>query len=240
MQDTEDMVVAMPLFPHNTLLDFAGATQVFAFAQGFKPLWLAATDEPVPTSEGVTVNPNGTFDNHPDIDILFVPGGAGASIATYMTEAGYQGFIKRAAAQAQWSGSVCNGAFLLAAAGELDGCTDLTTYWSLVETLDEFPQLSVNRTSYDRCSFDHQRRRFTGGGVSASIDLALELVKVLRGEQAAELASLLIQYAPNPSVDTGDPVRMNNPERIDLVRQRQQESLIEPVQQATRALLDKT
>lgn len=143
-------------------------------------------------------------------------------------------------AKAQWSGSVCNGAFLLAAAGELDGCTELTTYWSLVETLDEFPELSVNRNSYDRCSFDHQRKRFSGGGVSASIDLALELVKVLRGEQAAELASLLIQYAPNPSVDTGDPIRMNNPDRINMVRQRQQELLIEPVQRATRALLDKT
>ncbi len=237
-QETDQpRIVGIPLFDHTTLLDFAGATQVFAFAPGFQPVWLAKNLDPVPTSEGVTVNPQHTFDDHPDIDILFVPGGAGPSIASCMTDTGYQEFIKRTAATASWTGSVCNGAFILAAAGELDGCTNLTTYWSLVDLLDEFPNLSVDRNHYDRCSIDMDRKRFTGGGVSASIDLALELVKIISGRESAELASLLIQYSPNPSVDSGDPNRMNDSKRVAAIVERQQSALIEPVTTAVRGFL---
>src|SRR4051794_20742034 len=53
----ETVVVGFPIYQGATLLDFAGATQVFAFATSdqirFVPTWLAARMAPVTTTEGV-------------------------------------------------------------------------------------------------------------------------------------------------------------------------------------------
>lgn len=49
--------VGFPIYQGSTLLDFAGATQVFAFTPGFEPLWLAPTLDPVETTERVRVLP---------------------------------------------------------------------------------------------------------------------------------------------------------------------------------------
>lgn len=101
LQPGSEIIVGMPLFDGATPLDFAGATQVFSFAQGFRPIWLAADLTPVATSEGVTVNAGYTFDEHPPIDLLFVPGGSGAGVAAAMQDEAFQCFVKNAAVSAQ-------------------------------------------------------------------------------------------------------------------------------------------
>jgi transcriptional regulator GlxA family with amidase domain len=58
------------LYDDVNLLEFAGATQVFAFAGGFDAIWLAADKSPVMTSEGVEVLPQYAFgDDHPPIEV---------------------------------------------------------------------------------------------------------------------------------------------------------------------------
>ncbi len=47
--------------------------------------------------------------------------------------------------------------------------------------------------------------RITGGGVTAGIDFALSLIAELRGEEAAQGAQLLLEYAPEPPFDAGLP-----------------------------------
>jgi transcriptional regulator GlxA family with amidase domain len=61
------VTVGFPLYPGCTLLDFAGATQVFAYTPGFRVVWIAATLDPVSTTESVSVMPNATFDDHPPL-----------------------------------------------------------------------------------------------------------------------------------------------------------------------------
>lgn len=46
------ITVGFPLYPGCTLLDFAGATQIFAYTPGFKVVWVAATLDPITTTEG--------------------------------------------------------------------------------------------------------------------------------------------------------------------------------------------
>src|SRR5688572_21635775 len=135
------MRVGFPLYQGCTLLDFAGATQVFAFANA-TPVWLAADREPVKTTEGVQVVPGGTFaDPGGALDILFVPGG-GDAVAKAMLDRNLVGFVREAGSSASWAGSVCTGAFILAAAGLLDGY-EATTYWSQRENLALFPKIRV-------------------------------------------------------------------------------------------------
>ena len=65
-QSTEKkFCVGFPLYNGCTLLDFAGATQIFGFSAGYQTLWLAATLDPITTTEGVQVLPQKTF-----VDVL--------------------------------------------------------------------------------------------------------------------------------------------------------------------------
>lgn len=203
------------MYPGCTLLDFAGATQVFAFAK-MTPVWLAATLEPVVTTEGVRVVPERTFaDPGGSFDLLFVPGG-GEAVAGAMHDPVLVEFVRETGAAAQWAGSVCTGAFILAAAGLLDGY-EATTYWSQRENLARFPKV---RVAAGAPRWVIQGNRFTGGGVSSSVDLALELVSRITGPAASMEAQLLIQYAPAPPFASGDPAEAP-PEVVARVLERQ-------------------
>jgi transcriptional regulator GlxA family with amidase domain len=65
-----------------------------------------------------------------------------------------------------------------------------------------------------------EKKRFSGGGISSSIDLALRLVEVIAGPQAAQTAQLRNQYAPQPPVHAGDPTEAS-PELVIQVTQGQ-------------------
>jgi len=227
-----NIVIGFPLYEDGTLLDFVGATQVFAFAGGCTPIWLAKEKKPILSSEGMTVNPQYAFsEEHPPIDVLFVPGGGGDGVAAAMLDHQTQQWITEVAQHAQWSGSVCVGAFILAAAKVLDGC-NVTTYWSALEILQRFPELQVFTNSYPRYLVEPVKRRFSGGGVSSSIDLALELVIQLKGTIAADNAQLSIQYAPDPPVESGDPSTAA-PELVEQMRKNQAQPFLHPISVAT-------
>lgn len=210
-------IVLFPLYNGSTLLDFAGATQVFAFA-GFKPVWVAPTLDPIKTTEGVQVLPGDTFENvrGKEIEILFVPGG-GKKVSDVMQDPMFLDFVREVGGSARYAGSVCTGAFILAAASLLDGC-EATTYWSQRENLALFSNVRV-AAGYPRWVIDGNR--FTGGGVSSSIDLALELVKLISGPAQSMAAQLDCQYAPDPPFASGDPGQAP-PEVTEAVRESQE------------------
>ena len=234
--ESKRLTVGFPLYGDVTLLDFAGATQVFAFAGGFDAIWLAADKSPVKTSEGVEVLPQYAFgDDYPPIDILFVPGGGGKGVAAAMLDEPMQQFVKGAALSAQWHGSVCVGAFILAAAGLLDDSA-ATTYWSALNILQRFPKIHVDTNSYPRYLVDPDTHCFSGGGVSSSIDLALELVLLIKGKEAAEAAQLAVQYAPGPPVNSGDPSTASSC-LVKKMREHQAKQFLVPIAEATGKVL---
>jgi cyclohexyl-isocyanide hydratase len=198
----EQPIVVFPLYQGSTLLDFAGATQIFAFA-GFRPIWAAASLDPITTTENVQVLPGETFGNVQQkgtVEVLFVPGG-GPEVAEAMQDSTIIGFIRDVGRKARYAGSVCSGAFLVAAASLFDNC-EVTTYWSQRDNLALFPDLRVS-AGYPRwviCG-----NRFSGGGISSSLDLALELVSLVSGPTRSMSTQLISQYAPNPPYASGDP-----------------------------------
>lgn len=240
MSSIDEIVVGFPLYKDCTLLDFAGATQIFTpfTGAGFKPVWIAADPGPVATTEGVTVLPNYTFENAPKVDILFMPGG-GAGVADAMLDCRFIAQIQSLAEHATWVGSVCTGAFIIATAGLLNK-HHATTYWSQLENLSLFPEIMVDVNSYPRALIENNR--FTGGGISSSIDLALSLVEKIRGAQDPEAGKAMCQtvqlanqYAPHPPYNAGDPDEA--PPEITAALREAQAGFIQVIREAVQKVI---
>jgi len=194
----ETLNIAFLLFPNVTQLDLTGPAQVFAQVDGARIALVAKTRDPVPTDAGFALLPTATFAEMPRADILCVPGGFGINDA--MEDAATLAWVRQVAEEAQWVTSVCTGALLLGAAGLLTGYR-ATTHWSQHHYLAAFGAIPVQQ----RVVID--RDRATGGGVTAGIDFALTLAAQLRGDEAAKLIELGLEYNPQPPFDTGSPDR---------------------------------
>lgn len=89
--------------------------------------------------------------------------------------------------------SLCSGAFVLAAAGLLDG-KRATTHWALADQLaSRFPAADVASDEL----FIGQDRVWTSAGVAAGIDLSIHLIRELLGAGAAANIARSMVAAPN-------------------------------------------
>lgn len=90
-------------------------------------------------------------------------------------------WVARFAASIPCVVSICTGAFVLCAAGLLDG-RRATTHWSFLKELQErFPKVQV----VDEGIFVRDGKLWTSAGVTAGIDLALALVERDHGHEVA-------------------------------------------------------
>jgi transcriptional regulator GlxA family with amidase domain len=114
-----------------------------------------------------------------NIDTLIVAGGGGARRAASQPRIVEQ--VRRAAEGARRVASVCTGAFVLAAAGLLDG-RRATTHWAHVDALRALrPAVRVDSEPI----YIQDGRFWTSAGVTAGIDLALALVEEDLGREVA-------------------------------------------------------
>jgi cyclohexyl-isocyanide hydratase len=187
--------VAMLLYPGLTLLDLAGPQTALSMHCDIHLVW--KTRDAITTDTGIRIYPDTTFADCPrDLDVLFVPGGFGT--AGVMVDAQALEFLRDRGRSARYITSVCSGSMILAAAGLLQGYK-ATTHWSSLEVL---AALGVDVVKA-RVVID--RNRMTGGGVTAGIDFGLTLLAQLRGEDAAKLSQLAMEYDPAPPFDAGSP-----------------------------------
>jgi transcriptional regulator GlxA family with amidase domain len=184
------------IYPDFQLLDAAGPIAAFEIAERYKPgsyelRICAATPGPVASSSGATINaaPLGRA----AIDTLVVAGGNGSVEAALSPKT--RRYIQSCAKQARRTTSVCSGAYLLAAAGLLDG-KEATTHWS--RTLDfsrTFPKVNLLP---DRI-FVKAGRIWTSAGITAGIDMSLALIEDDLGESIArQTARQLVVYHRRP------------------------------------------
>lgn len=127
-------------------------------------------------------------------DILYVPGGPGAR--PQMTNETTLAFVRRLHESSTWTFSVCNGAEILAAAGILKGKTVATNYFAR-ESVASFGA-TVTPDRYRR-----DGKLITTAGVSAGIDGALHLARLIAGEDVAKIIQLGIEYYPHPPFSYG-------------------------------------
>ncbi|HEY8262043.1 MAG TPA: DJ-1/PfpI family protein [Methylosinus sp.] len=202
--------LVMLLFPRMQQLDLTGPFDVFARFSDALDIHLAAKDlAPVTDANGLRVLPTVAFDDCPQADILFAPGGAGQLAA--MDDAQTIDFLRRQGLSARYVTSVCTGSLLLAAAGLLTGYR-ATSHWLSIEQLAHFGAEPVA----ERVVVD--RNRVTGAGVTAGIDFALTLAALLFGEERAKLTQLAMEYDPAPPFASGSPA-LAEPRLVAHVRE---------------------
>ena len=189
-------------------LDIAGPVEVFTVADQLdaaaqptgRPHHRIYTTElvamragPITTSSGLTLTARRPAAAVDHLDTLIIPGGVGHRVAVGDPELLDQ--VRRLAARARRVASVCTGAFVLAAAGLLDG-RRATTHWGSTDRLaTAYPTVTVEP---DRI-FVRDGDVWTSAGVTAGVDLALELVALDHGRAlAAEAARWLVVFVQRP------------------------------------------
>ena len=127
------------------------------------------------------------------IDTLLVSGGFGQADAS--CDERLLAWLRHAGRRARRCGSICTGAFVLAAAGLLDG-KRATTHWAMAEELGRrYPKISVE---VDRI-FVRDGNVYTSAGVTTGLDLALGLIEEDHGRALAlRVARALVAYLKRP------------------------------------------
>jgi transcriptional regulator GlxA family with amidase domain len=130
----------------------------------------------------------------PAPDLILVPGSPAAPTGP----GPLIDWLQAAAETATWVTSVCTGSLVLAAAGLLTG-RRATTHWLAADQLASFGARFVE----ERVVVDGKYA--TAAGVSAGIDLALELAARISGPEVAQSLQLAIEYDPAPPFGAGSP-----------------------------------
>jgi transcriptional regulator GlxA family with amidase domain len=198
--------VALVAYPDIQVLDVTGPLEVFArtarwlIDQGrystpaYTTELLATASGTISASSGLRLGVDRRLrEVRGRIDTLLVAGGIGSRAA--MHDPVLLRWLQRMALRVRRLGSVCTGAFVLAAAGLLDG-RRATTHWrSCAALARRYPQISVDPDPI----FVRDGNVYTSAGVTAGMDLALALVEEDHGREVAlQVARELVLFLRRP------------------------------------------
>lgn len=190
--------VGIVLYDEVEVLDCCGPFEVFTTATrvALRRRWpvapfqvhtVAVADTTVVARGGLRLVASCTVRDHPPLDILIVPGGLTEELERDLRLITW---LSRTAATTAVTASVCTGAFLLAAAGLLDG-RDATSHWEDVDDLERrFPEVGVRR----HARWVDEGPVVTSAGISAGIDMSLHLVRRHEGEELARATARQMDY----------------------------------------------
>ncbi len=183
--------VGIFLFDNVEVLDFAGPFEVFAVTSELssfsllKVFTVSHDGKGIRAVNGLMVQPDYSFETHPQIDILVIPGGVGTKAEIENPKS--LDWVRSRCERSQITFSVCSGARILGKLGLLDG-TKCTTHHEVIPHLREIAPLAIVD---GESRFVDNGKIMTSGGISAGIDLSLHIVRKLFG---AEVAGRTIQY----------------------------------------------
>jgi transcriptional regulator GlxA family with amidase domain len=188
-------VVIVTLETNAQILDITGPLEVFSTANhliegaSYRCAVASLPGGSITTSSGLAIETVPTSSLREPIDTLVIAGGRFRH--REIQDPVRLAEVRRLAGRARRVASVCTGAYVLAAAGLLDG-RRATTHWGHCDSLAEaYPQITIEPDSI----FVKDGNVWTSAGVTAGIDLALSLLADDLGQQAAAyVARSLVVY----------------------------------------------
>jgi transcriptional regulator GlxA family with amidase domain len=204
MEPVRSRRVLIAAFDGVNLLDLSGPMQAFAVCgpvpspvggeEGYEVTAVSAEGGMVTTSTGLAIHTLPLAEVDPGaIDTLIVPGGSPDGVPAQPPE--LVSWVKRTAPGVRRVCSVCSGAFILAAAGLLDG-RRATTHWHWADRLQqEYPWVRVLPDPI----FVHDGPIWTSAGITAGIDMSLALIEEDFGHaEAIKTARRLVMFIKRP------------------------------------------
>ncbi len=180
---------AFVAFHGMTLLDLIGVHDPIARIARMKldpsaRFTFASATEDAWTEHGARFDAGYVRPDLEDVDVLVVPGGPGARELAEDPEivAWLQTFPRE-----RLKVSVCTGALLLGAAGFLHG-RRATTHRSAIAELARWGAV------HEDARVVRDRELITGGGVTAGLDVGLEIVRLFHGEDAARTVAAQMEW----------------------------------------------
>ncbi len=186
--------VAFLLTEGAVMIDFAGPWEVFQDVylpsrsknmddqMPFRLYTVSESTKPVRISGGLQVVPDYGFADAPAPKVIVIPAQKGGPGAT--------DWVRRSAAGADITMSVCTGAFLLAGTGLLSGKSATTHHSSYRTFAMKYPDIKVQRG----VRFVDEGNLASAGGLTSGIDLALHVVERYFGRQAATDTAYQMEY----------------------------------------------
>jgi putative intracellular protease/amidase len=192
------VLVAIPLFERFTALDAVGPYEVLQRVPSIDVVFVGHQRGEVRSDNGMLgMTVDKAFAELTQPDVLVFPGGIGTRVL--INDAEVLDWVREAHEHSLFTTSVCTGGLVLAAAGLLAGLT-ATTHWRVQELFNSLGAEYVPQRVVEHLP----QRIITAAGVSSGIDMALRLVELLVGRDAAEASQLMIEYDPEPPFDAGD------------------------------------
>jgi transcriptional regulator GlxA family with amidase domain len=174
------------------ITEFSGPLDVFHHVSPDKVevFTISDTDKEMKSYEGMPFRANYTIQNAPKMDVLVVPSAIG-SLDKDLQKKEMMNWLRTSATDAKIVQSVCQGSFLLATAGLLDGKEATTSGGSLTDFEKRFPNVRVNKE--DRVVVDGNIVS-TPGGLSA-YEASLYVVRELFGEAEAKNVAAKLSFS---------------------------------------------
>ncbi|MFT4665851.1 MAG: transcriptional regulator GlxA family with amidase domain [Gammaproteobacteria bacterium] len=169
-----ELTAPYDIFQHTIFRDSIKAMNVFTVAK---------TNDPIRSFEGMYIVPDFNYlkDTLPKIDILVIPS-AEHHLDSDLEDTAMLNFIKETSQEATYVTSHCDGAFVLAKAGLLEGKVSTTFPSDIPAMRKMFPTLDVR----DKVLFVHDGKFITSAGGAKSFEAALYLCEHLYGKKVAE------------------------------------------------------
>lgn len=189
------MKIGIYIFPEVEVLDFAGPLEVFSTINEFLPeavdvFTIAKDENTVQARANLQVVPNYTFANHPELDMVVLPGGMGSR--KVIKDETAMKWVRSVCKPSIWKVSVCTGAFILAKADllkNLEACTHHTVR-EVLTSID--PSISIN--TVDSYVVHERKKVATSGGIATGIELSLYLCSRFFGREIAQKVAGEMEY----------------------------------------------
>ncbi len=188
--------LAILIFDGVQIIDYTGPYETFGhvYSESGPPFNIYTVSEKanaITTSMGMSVNPKYSFENAPEPDVLVIPGGG---VDGQVENPNVIKWIQEKSKRAEIVMSVCNGAYILAKAGLLDGLEATTTSGLIPGLRKAAPKTKV----VDDRRFVDNGKIITTAGLSSGIDGSLHVIERLFGRGIAQIAALGMEYNWDP------------------------------------------
>ena len=188
--------LAILIFDGVQIIDYTGPYETFGHVYTgdgptFNIYTVSEKANAITTSMGMSVNPKYSFENAPEPDLLVVPGGG---VKGQLENPNVIRWIQEKSKRAEIVMSVCNGAYILAKAGLLDGLEATTTAGLISGLRQAAPKTRVVEDK----RFVDNGKIITTAGLSSGIDGSLHVIERLFGRGTAQMAALGMEYNWDP------------------------------------------